>query len=234
MVLDSCSTGLSTAGARRLRWRRAGRKQERGRGQSREARLAERSAAECLDQASGKTKTAAKTKLKEVATGFRGRPCHRPTGCTARDPVTHWLAFGLLGRDKSTVETNTVLRNTQVAPALGPEACGTSVLMTSTGGLLTSPRCSARDRGSHPLVSQPRGQAGHGPIQGETQRCRAVLVPAGRRGRPSPSRSNRPTPHLWPPRTRRSTRTSGSCFAQAAVLRRCVRCAGIVGALTEI
>lgn len=38
-----------TAGARRRRQRRAGRRQERGRGQSREARPAERSAAGCLD-----------------------------------------------------------------------------------------------------------------------------------------------------------------------------------------
>lgn len=42
--------GLSTAGARRRRQRRAGRRQERGRSQSREARPAERSAAGCLDE----------------------------------------------------------------------------------------------------------------------------------------------------------------------------------------
>ncbi|RLV67641.1 hypothetical protein STAN_3165 [Streptomyces sp. CBMAI 2042] len=39
-----------TAGARRRRQRRAGRRQERGRSQSREARPAERSAAGCLDE----------------------------------------------------------------------------------------------------------------------------------------------------------------------------------------
>ncbi len=50
LVLDSCPTGLSTAGARRRRQRRAGRRQERGRSQSREARPAERSAAGCLDE----------------------------------------------------------------------------------------------------------------------------------------------------------------------------------------
>ena len=43
-------SGLSTAGARRRRQRRAGRRQERGRSQSREARPAERSAAGCLDE----------------------------------------------------------------------------------------------------------------------------------------------------------------------------------------
>ncbi len=50
LVLVSCPTGLSTAGARRRRQRRAGRRQERGRSQSREARPAERSAAGCLDE----------------------------------------------------------------------------------------------------------------------------------------------------------------------------------------
>lgn len=50
LVLVSCPTGLSTAGARRRRQRRAGRRQKRGRSQSREARPAERSAAGCLDE----------------------------------------------------------------------------------------------------------------------------------------------------------------------------------------
>lgn len=50
LVLVSCPPGLSTAGARRRRQRRAGRRQERGRSQSREARPAERSAAGCLDE----------------------------------------------------------------------------------------------------------------------------------------------------------------------------------------
>ncbi|MEV5601914.1 nuclease-related domain-containing protein [Streptomyces sp. NPDC052299] len=49
MVLVSCPRAY-TAGARRRRQRRAGRRQERGRSQSRKARPAERSAAGCLDE----------------------------------------------------------------------------------------------------------------------------------------------------------------------------------------
>lgn len=72
-----------------------------------------------VKRASGKTKTAAKTKLKEVLRDFEDGLAIAPTGYTVRDAVTDWLAYGLSGRDKSTVETNTILCNTHVIPALG-------------------------------------------------------------------------------------------------------------------
>ncbi len=50
LVLVSCPRAYPVVGARRRRQRRAGRRQERGRSQSREARPAERSAAGCLDE----------------------------------------------------------------------------------------------------------------------------------------------------------------------------------------
>ncbi|MEU3222545.1 tyrosine-type recombinase/integrase [Streptomyces sp. NPDC006976] len=72
-----------------------------------------------VKRASGKTKTAAKAKLKEVLRDFEDGLAIAPTGYTVRDAVTDWLAYGLSGRDKSTVETNTILCNTHVIPALG-------------------------------------------------------------------------------------------------------------------
>lgn len=48
LVLVSCPRAYPVVGARRRRQRRAGRRQERGRSQSREAHPAERSAAGCL------------------------------------------------------------------------------------------------------------------------------------------------------------------------------------------
>lgn len=70
-------------------------------------------------RASGTTKTAAKAKLKEVLRDFEDGLAIVPTGYTVRDAVMDWLAYGLSGRDKSTVETNTTLCNTHVIPSLG-------------------------------------------------------------------------------------------------------------------
>ncbi|MFH8292555.1 tyrosine recombinase XerC [Streptomyces sp. NPDC018059] len=72
-----------------------------------------------VKRASGRTKTAAKAKLKEVLRDYEDGLAIAPTGYTVRDAVTDWLAYGLNGRDASTVGTNTILCNTHVIPALG-------------------------------------------------------------------------------------------------------------------
>ncbi len=74
-----------TAGARRRRQRRAGRRQERGRSQSREARPAERSAAGCLDEVE---KPVTALVVRRVPRSRRRRPaclrrCGRPRRCVA-------------------------------------------------------------------------------------------------------------------------------------------------------
>lgn len=72
-----------------------------------------------VKRASGKTKTAAKEKLKEVLRDYEDGLAIAPTGYTVKDAVTDWLAYGLAGRDSQTVMTNTILCNTHVIPALG-------------------------------------------------------------------------------------------------------------------
>ncbi|MEU3253205.1 site-specific integrase [Streptomyces sp. NPDC006997] len=72
-----------------------------------------------VKRASGKTKTAAKEKLKEVLRDYEDGLAIAPTGYTVKDAVTDWLAYGLNGRDAGTVTTNTILCNTHVVPALG-------------------------------------------------------------------------------------------------------------------
>ncbi|MFI8889263.1 tyrosine recombinase XerC [Streptomyces paradoxus] len=72
-----------------------------------------------VKRASGKTKTAAKDKLKEVLRDYEDGLAIAPTGYTVKDAVTDWLAYGLNGRDAMTVTTNTILCNTHVIPALG-------------------------------------------------------------------------------------------------------------------
>lgn len=68
LVLVSCPRAYPVVGARRRRQRRAGRRQERGRSQSREARPAERSAAGCLD--AGENIKALSTYLGHTDSGF--------------------------------------------------------------------------------------------------------------------------------------------------------------------
>ncbi|WP_194960715.1 site-specific integrase [Streptomyces sp. NRRL B-1677] len=72
-----------------------------------------------VKRASGRTKTAAKDKLKEVLRDYEDGLAIAPTGYTVKDAVTDWLAYGLAGRDPQTVKTNTILCNTHVIPALG-------------------------------------------------------------------------------------------------------------------
>ncbi|UNO40710.1 site-specific integrase [Streptomyces sp. MST-110588] len=72
-----------------------------------------------VKRASGKTKTAAKDKLKEVLRDYEDGLAIAPTGYTVKDAVTDWLAYGLAGRDPQTVTTNTILCNNHVIPALG-------------------------------------------------------------------------------------------------------------------
>ncbi|GGZ86149.1 tyrosine recombinase XerC [Streptomyces echinoruber] len=72
-----------------------------------------------VKRASGKTKTAAKEKLKEVLRDYEDGLAIAPTGYTVADAVNDWLAYGLAGRDPSTVENCTNLCRTHVIPALG-------------------------------------------------------------------------------------------------------------------
>jgi integrase len=68
---------------------------------------------------SGRTKTEAKTKLREAQ---RARDDGLPAGrrdYTVRQAVESWLQHGLAGRDPSTVRNRTILARRHVLPALG-------------------------------------------------------------------------------------------------------------------
>lgn len=72
-----------------------------------------------VKRGSGKTKTEAKNKLKEVLRDYEDGLVIAPTGYTVADAVNDWLAYGLVGRDPRTVETCSILSRTHVIPALG-------------------------------------------------------------------------------------------------------------------
>ena len=70
-------------------------------------------------RASGKTKTEAKTKLREL---LRDQDDGVPTpvdGYTVADAVAYWLTYGLRGRDEATVSNYTTLAKTHILPTLG-------------------------------------------------------------------------------------------------------------------
>ncbi|MBV9143448.1 MAG: site-specific integrase [Pseudonocardiales bacterium] len=72
-----------------------------------------------VKRGSGKTKTEAKAKLAEVLRDHNDGLAIAPTGYTVAHAMTEWLAYGLSGRDQSTLTTCTILSTTHIIPALG-------------------------------------------------------------------------------------------------------------------
>ncbi|GAA2246360.1 site-specific integrase [Kitasatospora cystarginea] len=72
-----------------------------------------------VKRGSGKTKTEAKNKLKEVLRDHEDGLAIAPTNYTVENAVNDWLMYGLAGRDKRTLEACTSLSRTHVIPALG-------------------------------------------------------------------------------------------------------------------
>ncbi|MCW2904029.1 MAG: site-specific integrase [Streptosporangiaceae bacterium] len=72
-----------------------------------------------VKRASGKTKTEAKTKLREVLRDYEDGLAIAPTGYTVENAVNDWLTYGLAGRDQGTLDACTSLSRTHVIPSLG-------------------------------------------------------------------------------------------------------------------
>ncbi|MGP3753383.1 site-specific integrase [Streptomyces sp. IBSNAI001] len=132
---------------------------------------------------SGKTKTEAKNKLKEVLRDYEDGLAIAPTNYAVADAVSDWLAYGLAGRDQRTVENCTSLSQKHIIPALGARklrdlsaedvdrwlAAKSKVLSTRTLQAVHSclnrsvKRAMARDKVKRNVVelcAVPQGQAG--------------------------------------------------------------------------
>ncbi|MFC5831661.1 tyrosine-type recombinase/integrase [Nonomuraea insulae] len=72
-----------------------------------------------VKRGSGKTKTEAKNKLKEVLRDYEDGLAIAPADYTVERAVNDWLAYGLNGRDPATVKTCTILCRMHIIPALG-------------------------------------------------------------------------------------------------------------------
>jgi integrase len=70
-------------------------------------------------KASGKTKTEAKDKLKEMVRDLDDGLSIAPYGYTVAEAVQDWLEFGLAARDEATVTKLASLASTHVIPAIG-------------------------------------------------------------------------------------------------------------------
>ncbi|TCK27115.1 site-specific integrase [Pseudonocardia endophytica] len=70
-------------------------------------------------RASGRTKTEAKNKLREIVRATEDGHQVEPHGYTVRQAVEDWLAFGLTGRSENTITTRRFLAEQHVIPALG-------------------------------------------------------------------------------------------------------------------
>ncbi|NRQ34312.1 site-specific integrase [Nonomuraea sp. NN258] len=141
-----------------------------------------------VKRGSGKTKTEAKNKLKEVLRDYEDGLIIAPGDYTVGQAANDWLTYGLSGLDQNTVTTTTILCKTHIIPALGKRrlrelsaqdvdkwlAEKAKSLSTSTLSRLHSclnriiKRAMARDKVRRNVV----------------ELCR---VPQGRKGRPSKS-----------------------------------------------
>jgi hypothetical protein len=74
-----------------------------------------------VKRASGKTKTEAKNKLKEILRDLDDGMTIAPHGYTVKDAVVSWLTYGLNGRDKETVNNYRYLAEGHILPHLAPK-----------------------------------------------------------------------------------------------------------------
>lgn len=72
-----------------------------------------------VKRASGKTKTEAKDKLKEILRDLDDGLTIAPHGYTVKEAVTSWLTYGLNGRDEETVNNYRYLADGHILPHLG-------------------------------------------------------------------------------------------------------------------
>ena len=70
-------------------------------------------------KASGRSKTEARDKLKEILRDHEDGLSQGQHNYTVSDAVTYWLSYGTNGRSQSTVENYTYLANQHIIPSLG-------------------------------------------------------------------------------------------------------------------
>jgi integrase len=139
-------------------------------------------------RASGRTKTEAKDKLKEIQRAYDDGMVTAATGYTVGDAVTYWLAYGLNGRDPHTVEMYRTYAETHIIPAIGKRKLreltveDVEKLLAEKSAILSTRSL----RIIHSILSRAVRKA---QVRDKIRRNIVLLceVPEGRTGRPSKS-----------------------------------------------
>jgi integrase len=139
-------------------------------------------------KASGKTKTEAKDKLKELVRDHDDG-LSAPTGnYTVGDAVNHWLAYGLSGRNPQTVSMYRTYAETHIIPVLGKRKLQ-QLTVEDIERLLLGKSASLSTRSLKIIHSILSRAVTHAQARDKIRRNVVMLcsVPAGRQGRPSKS-----------------------------------------------
>jgi Phage integrase, N-terminal SAM-like domain len=139
-------------------------------------------------RASGKTKTGAKEKLKEIQRAYDDGMVTAATGYTVGDAVTYWLAYGLSGRDPHTVEMYRTYAETHIIPALGKRKLR-ELTVEDVEKLLTDKSATLSTRSLRIIHSILNRAVRKAQVRDKIRRNIVLLceVPGGRTGRPSKS-----------------------------------------------
>jgi hypothetical protein len=160
-----------------------------------------------VKRGSGRTKTEAQRKLREIIRDHEDGQIVSSSGYTVAQAVRDWLQFGLSGRRESTITKYAILANTHVIPALGSRKLRELSADDVDRWLARKAKTLNTDtlRILHSILrwSITRGQ---GPGQGKTQRRAPLRCPAGAAGPPVQVAQQRP-----------GRCAPGRCRGQAAV-----------------
>jgi integrase len=139
-------------------------------------------------KASGKTKTEAKDKLKELVRDHDDGLSAPAGNYTVADAVNHWLAYGLSGRNPQTVSMYRTYAETHIIPALGKRKLR-QLTVEDIERLLLDKSASLSTRSLKIIHAILNRAVTHAQARDKIRRNVVMLcnVPAGRQGRPSKS-----------------------------------------------
>jgi integrase len=137
-------------------------------------------------KASGKTKTEAKDKLREIQRDYEDGLTAKAAAYSVADAVNYWLAYGLGGRDPHTVDMYRTYTNTHIIPALGRRKLR-ELTVEDVEQLLAKKSAVLSTRSLRILHSILSRSVRHAQVRDKIRRNVILLcdVPEGRAGRPS-------------------------------------------------
>ena len=137
-------------------------------------------------KASGKTKTEAKDKLKDILRDYEDGLAIAPHNYTVGDAVKSWLSFGLAGRSPNTVANYVTLAEKHVIPGLGARKLR-DLSVEDVDRWLAQEAKACSTRTLRLLYSVLSRSVKHAQARDKVKRNVVLLcdVPTGRQGRPS-------------------------------------------------